>query len=101
MAGCLFSLRLVSGIFDVRGSVSHRVTLGDMASQRSVRFPDELVVAVELEARRRDRSFSYVVVEAVRAAMESPPPPASSPRASSVQRGSVSPSLGRFGGPQS
>lgn len=35
--------------------------------QRSIRFPDDLEAAVEAEATTLDRSFSWVVLNAVRA----------------------------------
>jgi len=39
--------------------------MGDM--QRSIRFPEDLAAAVEREAAELDRSFSWVVLNAVRA----------------------------------
>lgn len=40
--------------------------------QRSIRFPDELHAAIEAEAAARDRSFSYVVLDAVRCQLRMP-----------------------------
>lgn len=37
--------------------------------QRSIRFPDELVAVAEVEAARLERSFSWLVVRALEAAL--------------------------------
>lgn len=77
--------------------------------QRSIRFPDDLAAAIEGEAVRLERSFSWVAINAMRAGLVGLAeaerrvglPVAldpSQPRgtASLVGRGSPSPSLERF-----
>jgi hypothetical protein len=75
-------------------------------SKRSIRFPDDLEQAIENEAERTDRSFSYVVVKACRTTYTAPltADPHGSDRASRTipthPRVTRSPTLDRFAGPR-
>jgi predicted transcriptional regulator len=46
-----------------------------MPRQQSVRFPDDIAHAINREAERANRSFSYLVIEACRTRYLAPVPP--------------------------
>jgi hypothetical protein len=46
-----------------------------MPRQQSVRFPDDIAHAINREAERANRSFSYLVIEACRTRYLAPIPP--------------------------
>lgn len=77
--------------------------MSDMA-KRTIRFPPEVEATIAQRAADLDRSFSWVVIDACRNTNNTPRAQADATQAhtvnqlaNTIQRGSPSPSLKRFG----